>query len=178
MQTLCQRLRATEAGIVAIEKLHPELIPLKGKIELFRRLMEPQVEVTEEPQSWIQQAILLQLLNGQLGVTSVVNGTEGVWRAGVLFALRLAVMQLLEKHLYSQVKALAIEWPKGELVNELQAHFTDNLRAYCAPIAHASRKGDRIPEGKLNPELLPLLPKGEEILLRRSAAYNPSPRSR
>ena len=71
------------------------------------------MEVMEEAQSWIQQAILLQLFNEQLGVTSVVNGTDGVGRAGVLFAFRLAVMQLLEKHRYPKSKSLPSSGPKG-----------------------------------------------------------------
>lgn len=170
LQTVCLRLRVAEAGIIAIEKLHPELIPLKEKIELLRRLMEPQVEVIEEPQSWIQQSILLQLLNAKLGVTSIVNGTDGVGRAGILFALRLAVMQLLEKNPYSDVKSLGIEWPKGKLSDSFRHQIAENLRAYCAPIARLNRKGDQIPKGKLNPELLSLIPEGEESLLRRCAA--------
>jgi len=176
--TQCMRLGEAVKGIEAIKAMHPELIPLKVKMGILKQLMEDQVGVEgAQPLGWAKQAMLLQLLDEQFQVIPVICGWRGLDRTGIVFALRMAIMQLRHRFSFEKILDLATNWehaisslnseksPKQTgralLAQILRQNFLANLVDFSLPIVKFNANGkhfERTEKLQENHDLLELLP--------------------
>lgn len=97
--------------IKIIEQAHPELISLKLVGELLEGLLAYEVDGPDvEIPPFVNQQVLHQLLNDEMGVISAVNCKHGVDRTNIAFAIRLATLQLKKLASKEDVIELAINW--------------------------------------------------------------------
>ncbi|MFQ5729546.1 MAG: hypothetical protein ACE5GN_04215 [Waddliaceae bacterium] len=117
--------------IKVIKEAHPELSQLLDIGQVLQRLLANQVEANEgEPPSWGETQMLLQLLNDELGVVSAINGTYGLDRTNLAFAIRLSVMQMKEIFSREEVFDMVLNWEEAaKAVNKIlvQKGETENL---------------------------------------------------
>jgi len=104
-------LEEAVAKIIKIERAHPELNPIKNISLLLKASLAVQTDFSGTPLiSWGQQVMLLGLLDWHLGVISVINGTHGLNRTNIAFAVKLAIVQLIQHNPGQQVIDLALQW--------------------------------------------------------------------
>lgn len=97
--------------IPIIEEAHSELIPLKLAGSLLERLLASEIDVPDkEVLPFVNQQMMHQLLNDEMGVISAVNSNRGLDRSSVAFAIRLATLQLKQQSTNEQVIDLAVNW--------------------------------------------------------------------
>lgn len=100
--------------IPMIEVAHPDLVDLKITGMALKALLADQLGEKDAPHlGWGAKEMLLQLLNGDLGVVSAVNGEHGLGRTHFSFAIRLAVEQLKDKFARSGMVEAAIHWEEA-----------------------------------------------------------------
>lgn len=121
-----------EQAIAKIEKMRPELIPLKLTVRLLSTLIGP-------PLSWVQTQLLLGLLNHQLKVGAYIHCDSGFDRTNLAFAVQLALKELLTMHSLDALVVFAEEYP---LNSEIGVQFNRFVRAYlsevCIPVTHSN----------------------------------------
>lgn len=141
-------------SIVAIESTHPELSSLKRKTNLLYQAMDPSL-------NWVQQMLILQLLDEKLGVIAAFNCDSGLERTHAAFNLRLALAALRKKYTIETLVDLIVRWPEKNQTMPallLRKYFLMNI-VELSISDKAKRKKKVIPlHVKIHPDLVGLLP--------------------
>lgn len=104
-------LHQIEAGIEKVEQAHPELLDIKNKVLLTRKLLDNQLEIIEDGQvNKGLEIMTLALLNEQLGVLSCYNCDLGLERTSFAFALGFAILQLRERSSMTRIMDMLTHW--------------------------------------------------------------------
>lgn len=109
--------------IALIELSHPEILKLKQAAVLFRTLLESQTDPFGSKRiAWGKQLLLHCLLDAHLNVTSLVTCSLDQERATFVFAIKVAVLQVIQQLGYTAMFELAIHWDETVIMaNQLIA---------------------------------------------------------
>jgi len=141
--------------IQVIEEMHPELLDIKRIGILLMHLLSKQVQ--EESQiSWVQEQMLIELVNQELALTSVIMGENSGGRTKVALALRWAILSLVLSDGKDVVIEMVLHYEEGShpLIQKLQAVFVENLQ----DLSGISSPSEQFKENdfRVNPEILSL----------------------
>lgn len=171
--------------ISVIESAHPELVALKMRGQLLKQLLVDQVEAPNiDTPSWEMTQMMLQLLNDELGVISIVNCAEGNDRTHFAFAIRLALLQLKKKCSLIDTMDMVFHWEesvrevnkevvqtnRARLVVQFRENVLENIVNFCLPLTRENtdaststwEEGSRENLAFLN--VLPSYMKGEALV--------------
>lgn len=129
-----QEILAEAARLIGIiEKAHPELLAFEREALLLSHLLQ------EGERSWGSRFMLLQLLNQELGVISSVQDDAHADRAGVSFALQIALGVLKQTTPVQELIQLALKWDtlpyRGDpLADKLRSAFLHALEFFSIPL--------------------------------------------
>lgn len=116
LQNICECLVDLVKYIENVEKFHPELIPLKNQATLLNLLISEDLDFYyPSHMTWIRRILLLSLLDCLLGVVPIINCAFEDDRTSVGFAIKQAVIQLVQQGKMDSLLHLALNWDQAIL---------------------------------------------------------------
>jgi hypothetical protein len=111
--------------IPIIEESHPNFTSFKNKAFILNNLIKNHLEIPEaKTPSRFQELMLLQLLNEELGVLTVINSGKGLGRPSLATAVMLTISLLKQNNPLEKLIDLALDWNQtAREVNKKIAHL-------------------------------------------------------
>jgi len=132
LNTQREVLLKIEHSIQKIEHLHAELIPLKQIVHLLSTLLG-------KPLPWIQNLLLIGLLNHQLGVAVYINCDSGFDRTNLAFAIQLALKEFVLKFSISELIVFAETYPENsDRMPQFKKLVWEYLSEVCVPLTRSN----------------------------------------
>lgn len=120
LQNICECFNGLVTYIETVETPHPELTSIKHEALILNSLIQEDLDLyIPSAMSWIKRMLLVSLVDSYFGVIPIINCAFEDDRTTVGFAIKLAVMQLVQQGRIKSLAKLALEWDQAILrINE------------------------------------------------------------